>query len=87
MKFTTQCAIVLVLACVCDVLWAYHLLMFLENAMALACASVFAIHFVSFFQTVWFIEHKEMWKRLAITFAGATGAAIGCGIIMLWRNT
>lgn len=84
MRLALQCLIVLVLATVADILWAFHILYFLKKEQAVAVTTIIMIHFVGYFYTKWFIEYKKEWQRLLITAAGSLGAGIGCWLTMQW---
>ncbi len=82
MRLALQCTLILILAAIADVLWAFHLRFFLKNDQAIAVSTIMVIHFVGYFYTKWFIEYKKEWQRLLITFAGSVGAGIGCWLTM-----
>lgn len=77
-----QCLLVFLLAVVADIVAALHVKALVTDRFTLSVATIVLGHYLAFFWHSWFVDYKEVSKRLAITSATAFGAGVGTAIVM-----
>lgn len=49
-----------------------------------ACAAVVGIALLSHFCSAWFVDERDMRRRLGLTLAGALGGVVGTAVVLLY---
>lgn len=83
-KFVLQCAVVLVVALLSDIIACVHIQTLVDRNAALSASTVLVLHLMSFFSNHWFVEHATAMRRFLLTLASGAGAGVGTLSVILF---